>query len=402
MSEDSIPRQPSLTPRSVLLGFVLVVGAGYAHLLTVIHQNVGAEGGSSAWSCGGGEWFSCSGNLASRYSTLFGLPVSAYAAGWFLFLLAMLVHGVIRGRAGVDLYKRLLLATMPAVAATFVYAGISVFVLKTICLYCVGTYGVVGVTVMLAAAGAGIEWERVRRVAATGMRIGGRWAIPAAAFVAAVGFERWYVSRPSATPAAANATSLASVPRLGPRNAPMKIVLFSDFECPACRVAAKELDQFLARHPGEVEVQLVSVPVGRHGGQAGKAAPLAEFLGASLGVVMHRRGQFWDFYKGVFLAERPVDERLLWEVAGRVAGVHEIPGITAELGKPEVKAALRRNAAIVEKYKATRIPTFYINGQVSVGALKVEVLEAKLAELRKETPAEMPGIERAKVVARGN
>lgn len=372
----------SRSVRSLSLGLVLVAGVAYSHLLTFMHQHSG-EAEEVGWACGGGGWIDCSTNLASRYGTLFGLPISAFAAAWFFLMLAVLLTGIARNRDGRVLHRTLLYTSAPAVAATVFYALVSVFVLRSICTYCLGLYALVGMMVMLTAAGAALPWERIGRITRTAARFAIRWSIPAAAFVVALLVERRVTSDETNAAPLLAISSLESVPRLGPRDAPMKIVFFSEFECPACRMAAKEMDRFLARHPGEIEVQLVSVPISRSRDSAGsEAVPLSEYLGPALGLVMHGRGLFWDFYKGVFLSDRSVDERLLWEVASRVAGPQEIPSITRDLGKPEVRAALERNGAIAEMYKVSRIPTYIINGKVEVGALTVAALETRLAEVQ--------------------
>lgn len=52
--------------------------------------------------------------------------------------------------------------------------------------------------------------------------------------------------------------------RLGPANAAVTIVVFSDFQCPFCREAAKDLDAVEAAHPRDVAVVFRHFPLGMH------------------------------------------------------------------------------------------------------------------------------------------
>jgi len=177
-------------------------------------------------------------------------------------------------------------------------------------------------------------------------------------------------------------------PRIGPRTALLRLVVFSDFECPACRAGAKEMDRFLARHAGEVELQVVSIPVRRlHQLSAGDAMPASAYLGAALGVAMHRRGHFWEYYKGVFLNDRPVDATLLWDVTARTVGAQEIPAVTRLLAEDGIRGVLRHNATLAERYHVTKIPTYIVNGETVVGMMTVEKLEAWLAAARQRIAA---------------
>ena len=50
----------------------------------------------------------------------------------------------------------------------------------------------------------------------------------------------------------------------GPANAPVQIVEYSDFQCPACAYGAKQLHRYLKIYPGQVRVDVKYFPLGGH------------------------------------------------------------------------------------------------------------------------------------------
>ena len=47
----------------------------------------------------------------------------------------------------------------------------------------------------------------------------------------------------------------------GSKNAPVKIVEFIDFQCPACANGAKYLKQFMEDHPGQIHLEMKYFPL---------------------------------------------------------------------------------------------------------------------------------------------
>ncbi|HEY7699771.1 MAG TPA: thioredoxin domain-containing protein, partial [Vicinamibacteria bacterium] len=48
---------------------------------------------------------------------------------------------------------------------------------------------------------------------------------------------------------------------LGPKDAPITVVEFSDFECPFCRKGAQTIGEVLAKHPNDVRVVFKNFPI---------------------------------------------------------------------------------------------------------------------------------------------
>src|SRR5688500_12850183 len=73
----------------------------------------------------------------------------------------------------------------------------------------------------------------------------------------------------------------------GPEAAPVLIVEFADFECPACAAARPVIDELYHRHLDKVRVVFKHFPLGMHP-NAEKAARAAVAAG--------RQGKFWELH----------------------------------------------------------------------------------------------------------
>jgi uncharacterized membrane protein/predicted DsbA family dithiol-disulfide isomerase len=59
--------------------------------------------------------------------------------------------------------------------------------------------------------------------------------------------------------------------QIGPKNAKLKIVIFSDFECPHCKTVHHQLDDLYNKHPHDVSIQFRQFPLKMHSGSRLKA-----------------------------------------------------------------------------------------------------------------------------------
>jgi protein-disulfide isomerase len=80
-------------------------------------------------------------------------------------------------------------------------------------------------------------------------------------------------------------------PSKGPPNAPVVIVEFADFECPACADKRSLLDKLVEEHAGKVRLVFKNFPLQIHQ-NAEKAA--------RAGVAAHRQGKFWQLHLLLF------------------------------------------------------------------------------------------------------
>ena len=84
---------------------------------------------------------------------------------------------------------------------------------------------------------------------------------------------------------------LSDTPSKGPASAPIVIVEFADFECPACGATQPVLDQLYEHHQGQIRFLFKHFPLSMH--------PNAE-KAARASVAAMRQGKFWELHALLF------------------------------------------------------------------------------------------------------
>ncbi len=162
-------------------------------------------------------------------------------------------------------------------------------------------------------------------------------------------------------------------PSLGPRDALVTIVEFSDFECAHCRALEATLSRALKRYPGLVRRVWRSFALPQHA----RAPRLAAFARAARDVSGERA--FWAVHAALSSIEDGdfADERLL-----TVAAKLHLDGerLLAAAEEPERQRALERDRELAESLGLTGAPTLFVNGREVAGAWPAPALEALLKE----------------------
>ena len=81
-------------------------------------------------------------------------------------------------------------------------------------------------------------------------------------------------------------------PRLGPSDAPITIVEFSDFQCPFCKAAFPVIRQVVNAYPDQIQLVYRHFPLK-------SIHPLADDL-AHASMCAHEQGKFWSFHDRLF------------------------------------------------------------------------------------------------------
>lgn len=157
---------------------------------------------------------------------------------------------------------------------------------------------------------------------------------------------------------------------LGTSGAPVTIVVFSDFQCPACASFAEALHEVQTRHPGRVTAVYRHFPLPHHAFAvpAGRAAECAG-----------RQGRFAAMHDELFAAQDSIGVRS-WSRFAEEAGVPDAAGFEACLDDPASAAAVRRDADAAGRLRITATPTLLVNGRRVQGAPSPEGLDTLVAE----------------------
>ena len=184
--------------------------------------------------------------------------------------------------------------------------------------------------------------------------------IISAALVLGAGYGSYLAARGARKPFSPDAPGYR---RLGPVTARVLIVEFSDFECPACRIAEPPLRGLMKLYDGKVRLVFKHFPLERVHRWARPAAVAAECAG--------RQGRFWPYH------------RLLYERQNKWTGVSTPEAAFTAYAKelrldenawaacredPAVNAAVSADAEDARRAWVSSTPTFFINGKRFVGA----------------------------------
>ncbi len=170
----------------------------------------------------------------------------------------------------------------------------------------------------------------------------------------------------------------ATGPSIGPDDAAVTIIEFSDYQCPFCRQAEPSLWEIMDRFPTQVRWVFRHFPlVGIH--------PDA-MSAAEATVCADKQGMFWEMHRVIFNNTHRLNLAALAEYAEEVRLDSEaFARCMDEGGGAAVVEADIREA---EAAGVTGTPAFFINGIAYSGAMPVEELEAiilrELAQLEAE------------------
>jgi protein-disulfide isomerase len=155
--------------------------------------------------------------------------------------------------------------------------------------------------------------------------------------------------------------SLGNSPFLGPADASVTVVEFSDYLCPACRTAHETVKGVKEAYQGKIRWVFKDFPLDRHPG-AKEMAEAARCAG--------EQGKFWEFQDLLFAAkEKPALNELkefanqLGLDAGRLAQCIESGKFRSEVEK-DIQSA--KDAGV------DSTPTFIVNGRLRTGAPSLE------------------------------
>ncbi len=142
-----------------------------------------------------------------------------------------------------------------------------------------------------------------------------------------------------------------AAPVLGPADAKVKVVIFSDFECPFCRRAATPVAKL--REHYNVALIYMHYPLEMahpHAEGAARAAWAAQ-----------QQGKFWQMHDALF-AHSP---DLAWDdVKGYAKSIGlDLKRFAADVESPAAKAAVAADKAQGSKAGVDGTPTFFVNGR---------------------------------------
>ena len=164
----------------------------------------------------------------------------------------------------------------------------------------------------------------------------------------------------------------------GPKDAPVTIVEFSDFQCPFCKTATATVKQVLDKYPGKVRLVFRDYPLASIHPQAPKAHEAARCAGD--------QAKFWEYHDVLFERSPKMAPQDLKQYAQELKLDATAFGQCLDSGKytAEVDKDFQEGVGL----GLTGTPSFFINGKQIVGAQPLaafqRVVDGELAKVAKK------------------
>ena len=163
-------------------------------------------------------------------------------------------------------------------------------------------------------------------------------------------------------------------PAKGPANAPLVLVVFSDFQCPFCQRVEPTLAELESHYRGKVRIVWKNFPLPFHA----NAAPAAEAAMAA-----EAQGKFWPMHDKLFAHNTELDRESLENYAAALG--LDLPRFRADLDAERYKARIEADKQEGSDLGVVGTPAVFINGRKIAGAYPFEtfqkIADAELAKV---------------------
>ena len=398
-------RAASLALMCALVGFGASAAAAYVHYRLLYDPTYLSF-------CDVNATFSCAEVYASRYSTVWGLPVAIVGGAWFVGA-GLLTAGALTARATVreSVPGYLFVLSTLALAVVLYFGYVSFVLLKVICLLCLTTYAAVIGLFLVSGAATSFPMTTLPRRAARDLRIFVAsplaLALVALFFAGAVSAMAFFPREGAAAPSApADQVSSSSLPEptetqrseferfylaqprvpimVAAEGAKVLVVKFNDFQCPSCGVSYLQYKPIFAKYeaeqPGAVRLVMKDYPLNR---DCNDQLPQTIHPAACDAAVAVRLAR----------AHNKTEAMEEWLYANQATmtpfGVRQAARDVAQITDFEAKyastiALVKGDVALGRQLAIRSTPTFFINGVKIEGGLPPQYFDQAIAyELRR-------------------
>lgn len=377
---------------AIVLGLLGVIDAG---VLTYDHQ-MAALGQVDSTVCEPG-----SGCAAIQSTAMSSIPLGRYRAKLPIALLGMACYlvviglgvGRLRRPSNVHIPRLLLTVGILSTLYSFVLFAYSLIKVGTLCPYCVGLY-IIALALLavgwLSAGeplGASVKglWAGVRSSAGIASVVvfivltGAGYAVYSSPINAELSTKYGELEQQARElPNQAEVKiDVAGRPFEGPKDAPIHIVEFADYECPHCGGLYKMLHEAAEKRPGKIRITMMNFPLSN----VCNPNMRSEFhtracLLAYGGECAHQQGRWKDIAAWLYDNGKSADAASVLAEAKRLGMDGET--FDACLKDPATKAQVLKDIETGVSAGVEATPTFFINGRIIEGGRPPEVIDAAL------------------------
>lgn len=380
-----------------------IIGLGLAGYLIFLHLGLlrGELLGGPACSTGA---FNCHAVTAGPMGSWLGVPLAFWGVLAYLAVFGLALAGQQFPDWAPQAVRLLFLFALAFVAVDLWLLASMVFVIRMYCLFCLLTYAVNAG--LLLVAWRALEPPRLSAITQAGSvlatlfapsghpAIRGWWGLMFVGLVGTVGLYAgtMFVSqgpwgavekqaRDYITKQRRVTVTVAGDPSEGPANAPIQVVEFSDFFCPACQRASKMNPIILANHRRDVHLVFKHYPLDMACNEkVTRAVHPGACHVAAAAECAHAQGKFWPFHDLLFEhGKEYAPDRL--ETDAAAMGL-DVPRFHACLESGEGLAAVKRDIADGITAGVGSTPTYFINGVPFTGGITPAMFETVAGILR--------------------
>jgi len=165
------------------------------------------------------------------------------------------------------------------------------------------------------------------------------------------------------------AAAIGSSPTLG--QGKVRLIEFSDFQCPYCAGASSTLRTFLAKNGSKLSLTYKFYPLERIHPEA---LPSARAAWAA-----QQQGKFWEFHDALFAAQERLGDPLYLEIARNLS--LDLKRFNADRKSPASMEQINRDRELADRLGLEGTPFFVVNGEAVSGAVDEAFLQ-QLVEKR--------------------
>jgi protein-disulfide isomerase len=152
-------------------------------------------------------------------------------------------------------------------------------------------------------------------------------------------------------------------PILGPANAKITIIEFSDFQCPYCILAVPQIQAVLKAYPTQARLIFKQFPLEIHS---------RAFMAASSALAANKQGKFWAMHDAMFEHHNELSRETFIKLAQGMG--LDVARFEKDMDSDDIKQAIQKDVDDGDRAGVQGTPTIFINGQRYNGAINLQSL----------------------------
>jgi protein-disulfide isomerase len=147
--------------------------------------------------------------------------------------------------------------------------------------------------------------------------------------------------------------NVAGSPFKGAADAPVTIVVFTDFQCPYCARIVPVLNEVLEKNKGKAKLVFKNFPLSMHQ-FARKAAAAA--------LAANKQGKFWEYHDRLFQNYNRLNDQVVLEQAQQLG--LDMQKFEKDMNDPQIQQVINQDLQDVAKAEVRATPTIFVNGSL--------------------------------------